>query len=91
MSNMLPTFNSTIEPRLPAFNTQIRALADAEHVVLVDNFAAFMAVGDYRTLITPADLNHLHPTAAGYQIIADTFFAAIQARFDVTPQSRARR
>ena len=90
MSNMLPTFNSALEPRLPAFNNQIRTLAAAEHVVLVDNFAAFMAVGDYRTLINPADVNHLHLTPAGYQIVADTFFAAIQARFEVSSQTLRR-
>jgi lysophospholipase L1-like esterase len=87
ISNMLPNFNSTLEPLLGSFNAQIRALAAAEHVVLVDNFAAFMAVGDYRTLIHPADLNHVHPTAAGYQVIADTFLAAIQSRFEISNQS----
>jgi lysophospholipase L1-like esterase len=83
ISNLTPNFNSSIEPVTGAFNNSIRALADAQHVVLVDNFAAFMAVGNYRTLIEGADLNHLHPNSAGYQVMADTFFAAIQARFDV--------
>jgi len=87
LSNMLPNFNSALEPLLPSFNNQIRALANAESVVLVDNFAAFMAVGDYRTLINPADINHVHPVAAGYQIIADTFYSAIKTRFEVSSAS----
>jgi lysophospholipase L1-like esterase len=60
---------------VPPVNDAIRALAASENVPLVDLYAAF---GD-----PPGDLigpDGLHPTDAGYRLIAETFFNAIQQR-----------
>lgn len=62
------------------YNSQLRSLAAAESVTFVDVNAAF--AGDTTTLI---DRDGLHPTAAGYQRIADTFFKSIMETLEVPP------
>jgi lysophospholipase L1-like esterase len=57
---------------VPPFNDQVRALAAAKDVTLVDVYNAFN--GD----LTLIGNDGLHPTAAGYHLIADTFFASIR-------------
>lgn len=54
-------------------NALIRPMAKEEGAVLVDNFAAFMAVADYHTLM----FDHVHPNDAGYAIMVDQWFQAI--------------
>src|SRR5262249_21947406 len=75
-------FLSTLTPAfafagnmVPAMNDQIRALAASEGVVLVDSYSAFG--GQSTTLI---GVDGLHPTTQGYQVLAQTFFAQVQAR-----------
>ncbi len=60
---------SLVEP----FNDGIRGIANSEAVTLVDVYQTFN--GDITTLV---DVDGLHPTAAGYQKIADAFFKAIR-------------
>ncbi len=60
------------------YNDGLQAIANAENVTLVDVFTAFG--GDTTTLI---DCDGLHPTPAGYQRIADTFFTSIKATLEV--------
>jgi lysophospholipase L1-like esterase len=60
-----------------AANTQIRALAAAEGVTLVDLYPAF--AGSTDTLIGP---DGLHPSEPGYQKMADTFYAAVVQRLE---------
>jgi lysophospholipase L1-like esterase len=62
------------------YNDQLRSLAAAENITLVDVFQAFG--GDVTTLI---GVDGLHPTTAGYQKIADTFFAAIKQALELPP------
>ena len=65
---------------IPAFNDQVRAIAARHGVVLVDVFAALNAdIGKY------IGSDDLHPSEAGHQLIAETFYAAIRAALDVTP------
>lgn len=60
-----------------AANDQLRSMAASEGAPLVDLYQAFGGVaGD---LIGP---DGLHPTEAGYQKIADTFFDAIRQRLE---------
>ena len=58
------------------YNAGIRSLAAAEGVTLVDVFNAFDV-----TLLGP---DGLHPTAQGYQVIANTFFNAIRATLEAS-------
>ncbi len=60
------------------YNGFMPGLAAAEGVPLVDVHAAFK--GDVTTLI---DFDGLHPTAAGYQTIADAFFAVIKETLEL--------
>jgi lysophospholipase L1-like esterase len=61
-------------------NNQIRGMALAEGAVLVDLYQVFDGQTD--TLLGP---DGLHPNDAGYQKMAETFFTAIRARFEVPP------
>jgi lysophospholipase L1-like esterase len=64
---------------ITATNTKLVPVAQAEGATLVDSFAAF--VGHEAEYI--AD-DGLHPRRAGYQALADTFFAAIKSRVPST-------
>jgi lysophospholipase L1-like esterase len=61
-------------------NNMIRSMALAEGAVLVDLYQAFD--GRVDALIGG---DGLHPNEAGYQHMADTFFASIRARLEVPP------
>lgn len=61
---------------VPALNSEIRRLA-AQNVVVVDLYAAF---GTNRSLIGD---DGIHPTPAGYDVMAQTFHAAILQQFPV--------
>jgi len=61
---------------VPAFNDRLRALAASEGITLVDVNKAFN--GDFSLLSTDG----LHPNAAGYQRIAETFLDAIKATLE---------
>jgi len=65
---------------IPAFNDEVRAIAARHSVVLVDVFAALNA--DIARYIGTDDL---HPSEAGHQLIAETFYASIRSAFDNTP------
>jgi len=65
-----------VEDVVPA-DTQIRSLALSENVPLVDMYPAFEPSLD--TLIGP---DGLHPSEAGYQKMADLFYAAITQRLE---------
>ncbi len=78
LSTLTPAF-AFAGDMVPAMNDEIRALAASEGAVLVDAYAAFG--GESTTLI---GVDGLHPTTAGYQVLAQTFFTKIQANFEVT-------
>jgi lysophospholipase L1-like esterase len=60
------------------YNDGLRSIASSQNAVLVDVYAAFN--GDTSTLV---DCDGLHPTALGYQRIADAFFKSIQQVFEL--------
>jgi lysophospholipase L1-like esterase len=62
------------------YNNQLRSMAAAENVTLVDVFQGFGT--SFSDLI---DFDGLHPTAAGYQRIADLFFASITQNLEPPP------
>ncbi len=67
-------------PLIVPTNDQIRSLAASQGVTLVDLYQAFH--GSEATLIGG---DGLHPTEAGYQTIAQTFFEAIRNRLEGSP------
>lgn len=69
-------FDDNVEDVVAA-NTQIRALAQSESVPLVDMYPAF--TGSLDTLL---GVDGLHPSEAGYQKMADLFYAAITQRLE---------
>jgi lysophospholipase L1-like esterase len=66
-------------------NDQIRTMAAAEGAILVDLYQAFGGVAD-NVLISS---DGLHPTTAGNAKIAQTFYDAIRARFEVAALARS--
>jgi lysophospholipase L1-like esterase len=54
-------------------NDLIRPMAKEEGALLVDMYAAFMAVPDFHTLF----FDHVHPNEDGYTIMANEWFKAI--------------
>lgn len=64
------------------FNAQLASLAASRNWTLVDVYAAFK--GD----LSLVGADGLHPTDAGYQVVAQAFFEAIVARFDRPPAGR---
>ncbi|MEO8260269.1 MAG: SGNH/GDSL hydrolase family protein [Acidobacteriota bacterium] len=77
--NGTPPRGNSAELVAPA-NARIRDLAASENVILVDLYAAFGGSPD-----PWIDPDGLHPNAAGYRKMAETFFAAIQSNFEVAP------
>jgi lysophospholipase L1-like esterase len=59
------------------FNTRMRSIATGEGAVFVDLYQAL--VGNITLYI---GVDGLHPTEVGYQRIAETFFAAVQATLE---------
>lgn len=74
---MSGTCRGTAASSVPPANDQIRAMVASEGVPLVDLYQAFGAVPG--PLIGP---DGLHPSEAGYQKMADTFFDAIRQRLE---------
>lgn len=70
LATLTPEFgeHAIFEPSVKALNEQIRSLASSEGVALADLESAF---GDSSELF---QADGLHPTAAGQQLIAQTFF-----------------
>jgi lysophospholipase L1-like esterase len=58
------------------FNDQVRALAVSKGIPLVDVYRAFNGQ------LSLIGSDGLHPTAAGYHLIAETFFAAIKQNLE---------
>jgi lysophospholipase L1-like esterase len=67
--------------RIEALNALIRTTARGEGAVLVDVYAALSP--DPNRYI---GVDGLHPSEAGYQKIAETFFAAIRADLEIVPR-----
>ncbi len=73
------TSASWIQP----FNAALLQMADSAHVAVVDMYSAMQA--DIADWISPLDGEH--PTAAGYQEMAQVFEQHIQAAFEVSAAS----
>ena len=74
-----PGGNRTIDQiYITDYNNRMRALAASEGAVLVDVYAALLP-----EVTRWIGVDGLHPNEAGYTKIADVFFQAIQANFEV--------
>lgn len=73
--------NATNASTVEAFNSRLAPIVRGEGAVLVDLYTAMRS--DVNTYIGG---DGLHPTEAGYQKMADTFFAAIRADLEVRLQ-----
>ena len=62
----------------PTFNTIINEQAARFGATLVDSHAALRERSTQGVIGNPFMLEHLHPNAQGYQVIAQTFFAALR-------------
>lgn len=87
LSTLLPVAPDALlgEPRasmtrIRALNTEIRAIASQEGVILVDMYAAFGGDAVNSSLLSP---DGLHPNDAGYQRMAQVFFDTIRTRLEV--------
>ena len=81
-ANGTPPHAAFPELVVPA-NDAIRTMASAEDAILVDLYAAFGGTPD--PVLISSD--GLHPTAAGNDRIARTFYDAIRARLETTGAS----
>ncbi len=66
------------------FNSALKLMVASEGVPVADIYEAFN--GNVSMLI---DCDGLHPTAAGYQTISDTFFNTIAKNFETSPTTTA--
>jgi lysophospholipase L1-like esterase len=82
-----PGFNGRAKGYLlvPTYNGMVKALAGTEAVPVADVYTAFGS--DASTLI---GFDGLHPNAAGYQRIADTFLGTIKSSLEVATTSASR-
>jgi lysophospholipase L1-like esterase len=68
-------------------NDQIRMLSASEGIDLVDLYQVFVA----SDLDVTLSIDGLHPTAAGYQLMASAFLEGLRASLEVTPWPTLRR
>ncbi len=69
---------------IPLANLSIHSMAENEGAIVVDLYQAFGTMPDP----TFIDIDGLHPTAAGHDLIAKSFFESVRARLDIVSQSR---
>jgi acyl-CoA thioesterase-1 len=85
-ATLLPQRAENRRALVVTMNDAIRPMVAAEGAILVDLFQAFGGTAD--PLLIASD--GLHPTAAGYEKIAQTFFDAIRSRLEIAGAARAR-
>ncbi len=79
VATIIPIANDGTNQRIPNYNAAIPGLvstraAAGKHVMLVDNYAAFVRDSNFRTALM---VDNLHPNDAGYARLGQTFYDAI--------------
>ena len=79
LAQMVPTTDDNENKRVQAFNdampAMVKTYADSgKHVILVDIYGAYTKNTNFKTALLA---NKLHPSDAGYAVMADTWWAAI--------------
>lgn len=81
VGTLLPAVPGALSPGttglIVPFNAQLVPMAQGTGALVIDSYSAFLA--DMADWIGP---DGLHPSPAGYQELAQLFFAAIQANFE---------
>jgi lysophospholipase L1-like esterase len=81
VAKLTPTTNDGTNTRVSTYNNAIPALIQSranagKHIVMVDMYAAFTAQATYKTTLMN---DVLHPNNAGYVVMGDVWYAAIQS------------
>jgi lysophospholipase L1-like esterase len=81
VASIIPIANDGTNQRIPNYNAAIPGLvatraAAGKHVVFLDNHAAFIRDTNFRTTLM---VDNLHPNAAGYAVLGQSFYGAISA------------
>jgi len=81
VSAIIPTTTDATNQRVQAYNTAIKAKADAaatagKHVVFVDNYQAFAQNASFKTALMA---DNLHPNSAGYVVLGKSFYSVVSA------------
>jgi lysophospholipase L1-like esterase len=81
VASIIPIANAGTNPRVQTYNAALPGLVDAragagQHVVFLDNYAAFAADPSYASTLMG---DYLHPNDAGYALLGRTFFDALEA------------
>ena len=87
VAKITPTMDDGNNAANQTYNNAITGLvqtrtANGKHVAVVDMYAAMTAHADYRTTLMS---DYLHPNDAGYVIIGDVWYAAIQSYLPAAP------
>jgi lysophospholipase L1-like esterase len=87
VAQITPTTTDATNTRIMAYNAAMPALinqraAAGKHVQLVNMYGAFTARADYKTSLMTDDL---HPNAAGYGLLGDTWYNTISALLPPAP------
>jgi lysophospholipase L1-like esterase len=81
VATIIPIGAPNADQRTQAYNAAIPGLVNArasmgKHVVLLDNYAAFAKDPSYQTTLKA---DGLHPNAAGYVVLGQSFYGAISS------------
>ena len=81
VAKIIPTRVDATNTKIQTYNNAIPGLiqsraAAGKHILMVDMYAAFTANANYKTALLADDL---HPNAAGYLVMAQTWYTAIQS------------
>jgi lysophospholipase L1-like esterase len=87
VSAIIPTTTDSTNTRVQAYNTAIKAKAEAaaktgKHVVFVDNYQTFAQNTNYKTAYMA---DGLHPNDAGYAVLGQSFYSVISAWLPAAP------
>jgi lysophospholipase L1-like esterase len=79
VATIIPIANDGTNPKVQAYNAALPALVNAranagKHVVLLDNYAAFVKDPSYRSKLMG---DYLHPNDAGYAVLGRAMYEAI--------------
>jgi len=87
VAKITPTGDDGANNAVQMYNTAIAAVVQSrvgtgKHIAMVDMYGALTQKADYRTSLMS---DFLHPNDAGYVIMGDVWFAAIQSYLPTAP------